>query len=174
MKGQSMPRDVTTLKIDDLSTFTKTLRQSLIREDTTPSHSKMLSLVAKAAGYQNYQHLKAKKPVMTTTDNKQLDKALRVFDADGIMTRWPNQTAIQALCLWVFWSRLPARTDLSEHQINEVLKVGNSFGDHVLLRRSLIDHRLAKRTTDGTTYRRIEQAPTPHAARLIAAIQRPS
>lgn len=169
-----MPRAITSLKIDDLSTFTKTLRQSLIREDSMPSHSKMLTLVAKAAGYQNYQHLMAKRPAAEPADNKRLEKALRVFDANGIMTRWPNQTAIQGLCLWTFWARLPARISLSEAEINTVLKAGSSFGDHALLRRSLIDHRLAERTTDGKTYRRIEQAPPPEALQLIAAVQRPS
>ncbi|MEJ6401702.1 DUF2087 domain-containing protein [Yoonia sp. 2307UL14-13] len=173
-KGQSMPRAITSLKIDDLSTFTRTLRQSLIREEGTPGHSKMLTLVAKAAGYQNYQHLKAAKPAAKPADSKQLEKALRVFDANGIMIRWPNQTAVQGLCLWVFWTQLPARTDLTEKQINTILTSGNSFGDHALLRRSLIDHRLAERTTDGKTYRRIERAPPPEALQLIAAVQRPS
>ncbi len=36
-----------------------------------------------------------------------------------------------------------------------------------LLRRSLIDHRLVERATDGSWYRRIEQAPPPEALAMI-------
>ena len=88
--------------------------------------------------------------------------------------RWPYHTAEQGLCLWAFWARLPARTDMVEKDVNAILQAGNSFGDHALLRRSLIDHRLVTRTKDGKTYRRIEQAPPPEAAALIMQVQRPS
>lgn len=165
-----MPRDIISITIPDLSAFTKSLRNSLIQQDNLPSHASLLTLVAKAAGYDNFQHLKAAKPVIPMgSSDKQLQKALRVFE-DGVMTRWPNQTAIQGLCIWVFWAALPARTDMSEKHVNAVLKSGHSFGDHALLRRSLIDHKLVSRTKDGKTYRRIEQAPPPDAVTLIASI----
>ena len=164
-----MPRQITSLAINDLSTFTKTLRRALQQQDTLPGHASMLSLVAKAAGFENYQHAKAAKP---DTPSLRLDKALRVFD-HGIMTRWPQKTSVQFLCLWAFWSALPAKQDLSETQVNNVLKSGHSFGDHVLLRRSLIDHKLVSRTIDGKVYRRIEQAPPVAALALIKAVQRP-
>lgn len=166
-----MPRDIHAITIPDISTFTKALRNSLKQHDGVPGHTKLLTLIAKAAGYDNYQHLRAAKPgTSKATHSKQLEKALRVFDADGIMTRWPNQTAVQGLCLWVFWARLPARTDLSEKEVNAILKAGHGFGDHALLRRSLIDHRLVTRTANGKIYRRIEQAPPPDAAALIAQV----
>ena len=165
-----MPRDTISITISDLSAFTKTLRNSLIQQDTLPGHATMLTLVSKAAGYDNFQHLKAAKPnIPPEPQDKKLQKALRVFD-NGIMTRWPNQTAIQGLCLWVFWAALPARTDISEKDINTLLKSGHSFGDHALLRRSLIDHKLVTRTKDGKIYRRVEQAPPPDARMLIATI----
>jgi hypothetical protein len=74
---------------------------------------------------------------------------------------------VQGLCLWPFWAQLPAHQDLSEKEVNAVLKGGLSFDDHVLLRRSLIDHKLATRTIDGRVYRRIEQRPTPEALALM-------
>lgn len=168
-----MPRDIQTVTIADLSAFTKTLRADLLRAASIPSHAAMLGLVAKAAGYANYQHLKAAPQAAPARPSRQLDRALRVF-AGGIMKRWPQQTAVQGLCLWVFWARLPARQDLTEKDVNAVLQAGHSFGDHVLLRRSLIDHKLVTRTIDGKTYRRIEQAPPPEALVLLSAVQRPS
>ena len=69
---------------------------------------------------------------------------------------------------------MPARTDLSENEVNVLLNARHSFGDQALLRRSLIDHRMARRTADGKVYQRIEQAPPADALMLIAAIQRPS
>jgi hypothetical protein len=169
-----MPREPISITINDLSGFTKSLRGALLQKDTLPSHATMLSMVAKAAGYDNYQHLKARKPVVAgTPGSKMRDKALRAFK-DGIMIRWPKQTQVQGLCLWAFWATLPARSDMSEAQVNAILKEGHSFGDHALLRRSLIDHRLVERTTDGKIYRRIEQPPPPDAIALIGAIQRPS
>ncbi|MFG5382200.1 DUF2087 domain-containing protein [Yoonia sp. R2-816] len=165
-----MPREIQTITIPDLSTFTKALRTRLQRHDGLPTHASMLSMVAQAAGYDNFQHLKASKPTACKpTDSKRLEKALRVFD-QGIMTRWPKQTAVQGLCLWAFWAALPARRDMTEKEVNALLKSRHSFGDHALLRRSLIDHRLVQRTIDGKTYRRIEQAPPEDARALIAAI----
>lgn len=169
-----MPREATSITINDLSGFTKSLRSALQKRDAFPSHATMLTMVAKAAGYDNYQHLKAAKPkAAKPADIERHDRAFRVFE-NGIMTRWPKHTKVQGLCLWVFWAALPARTDLSEQQVNAILKTGHSFGDHALLRRSLIDHRLVERTTNGKTYRRIEQAPPPEAIALIGATQRPS
>ncbi len=168
-----MPREIQTITIADLSVFTKSLRAALLRTDAIPGHAAMLSLVAQAAGYANYQHLKATPPPVAAKPSRQLDRARRVFDG-GIMTRWPQQTAVQGLCLWVFWARLPARQDMTETEVNAVLKAGHSFGDHALLRRSLIDHRLVTRTTDGKIYRRIEQTPPPEALSLLSALQRPS
>lgn len=169
-----MPRDTISLTIPDLSGFTKSLRNALIQADQLPSHATMLGLVAKAAGYDNYQHLKAAKPTLIDEQpSKQLTRAMRLFD-DGQMTRWPKQHAVQGLCMWVFWAAIPAKQDLTEKEVNAILKARHAFGDHALLRRSLIDHRLAKRTPDGKTYRRIEQAPPPDAQALIAAVYRPS
>ncbi len=170
-----MSRDLISLTIPDLSDFAKTLRADLIALPEPPGHLTLLGLLARAAGYQNYQHLKAAPPTPgTAPDLKRLHKAQRVFDAEGRMRQWPSQTAVQGLCLWVLWARLPARRDLTEAQVNAVLLDGSRFGDHVLLRRSLIDYRMVTRTQDGAIYRRIEQTPPLEALGLIHAVtQRP-
>ncbi len=168
-----MPRENISLTIGDLSLFTKSLRNTLKQHDGLPSHASMLGLVAKAAGYDNYQHLKAVKPTGDAPDkNKRLERALRIWQ-NGVMTRWPKQTSVQELCLWVFWAALPAKQDMTEGEVNEILNAGHAFGDHALLRRSMVAHRLLQRTTDGSVYRRIERAPPADATYLIAA-QRPS
>jgi len=173
-----MSRDVISLTIPDLSAFARSLRNDLAALSDLPGHLEFLGHIARSAGYRNYQHLRALHEPALPIDTKRLDKALRVFDSDGRMARWPSQTRLQGLCLWPFWARLPANTDLSELQVNQLLKSGSSFGDHVLLRRSLIDHALVSRTQDGAIYRRREQAPPPEALALIralaAAAQRPS
>jgi hypothetical protein len=175
MKGQIMPRDMISLTIDNLSVFTKTLRNTLKQHDILPGHATMLGLVAKAAGYDNFRHLKADGPPSSTyvpTKKKRMERAMRVFE-NGIMTRWPKQTSVQGLCMWVFWAALTAREDMTEKQVNALLNARHSFKDHALLRRSLVDHKMVTLALDGSNYRRIEQAPPEDAAFLIAA-QRPS
>ncbi|KPA22343.1 hypothetical protein shim_06210 [Shimia sp. SK013] len=162
-----MSQDVTPLYVADLSAFTKSLRKSLNETGALPGHAAMLAMVSKAAGYRNHQHLKADQPKTPELDELALKRALRVFDAQGRMIRWPKWTKVQGLCLWPFWALMPANQDMSEKEVNEILKPGLTFGDHVLVRRSLIDHKLATRTIDGRVYRRIEQRPTPEALALM-------
>lgn len=163
-----MTRDVIPLSIPDMSTFAKSLRADLLARDGIPSHATQLSVLAKSAGYANHQHLKASKPAKS---DPQLAKALRCFDAAGIMAHWPKQTTTQGLCLHVFWAQFPANTDLSEKDVNAVLVAGHGFGDHALLRRSLIDHKLLTRTLDARIYRRIERAPSEAAIALISQVR---
>ncbi len=149
-----MSRDVIPLTIDDLSDFAKRLRASLQESDDIPGHLAFLGHISRAAGYQNYQHLKATnaKPVPLSdpaqpgqrpSDQpapRALERALRSFDGTGVMSHWPKAYSAQALAMWAFWDALPGRVDLTESEVNDVLRARSSFGDHVLLRRSLIDH----------------------------------
>ncbi|MBV8464530.1 MAG: DUF2087 domain-containing protein, partial [Burkholderiales bacterium] len=57
-----------------------------------------------------------------------------------------------------------------ERDVNEAIKLGESFGDHVLLRRELVTARMLMRTPDGSVYRRIEQAPPELAGYLVREI----
>ena len=161
-----MPKEVTPLFIADVSAFTRTLRKSLPHQQELPGHAAMLALVAKAAGYRNHQHLRSttSEPAL---DELALKRAKRVFDEHGLMARWPKQTKVQGLCLWPFWARMPSLRNMTEPEVNAVLQEGLSFNDHVLLRRSLIDHGLATRASDGSVYRRIERKPTPEALALM-------
>lgn len=166
-----MTRSPLPLVIEDVSAFATTLRKHWPSDP--PGQSQALALIAKAAGYRNHQHLRAVAPAAATIDKaseKRIADALRVFDENGLMMRWPKKTSVQRLCMLWFWSRLPGRQDLSEAQVNEVLLAGESFGDHVLLRRSLIDHKLVKRTRDGKIYRRIEAQPTAEERIVIRAL----
>jgi hypothetical protein len=141
--------------------FTKTLCNTIKQHDGLPGQATMLGLVAKAAGYDNFRHLKAIGPPSSPyvpTERKRMECAMRVFEG-GIMTRWPKQTSVQGLCMWVFWAALPVRENMTEKQVNALLNARHSFMDQALLRRSLADHKMVTRAVDGSNYRRIEQAP---------------
>lgn len=173
-----MARDAIPLTIPDLAAFAQRLRAELAKEAGElgpPGHLRLLGQLARAAGYRNWQQLRASAqpaPPAPPVDEDRVARALRAFDAEGRMARWPNRTVLQGLCLWVFWARLPARQDLTEAEVNAILKEGSTFGDHVLLRRSLMDHGLATRSPDGRRYRRIEQPPSPEAKALLARVAR--
>ena len=171
-----MTRDAVPLTIPDLSAFASALR-SRLSDAPLPGHQAMLTHLAAAAGYRNWQHLRAVQPpepaaAPDASALRRLERALHVFDSEGRMRHWPGQTALQGLCLWVLWARMPAAEPMTEPGVNAVLKAGNLFGDHVLLRRSLIDHRLMTRSVDGRVYLRLEQRPPPEALMLIRAVSR--
>lgn len=166
-----MSREITSLYIEDLSQFAKSLRAGLAAQKAPPGHLALLGLIAKSAGQKNYQSVKAAQPDQEHKTSMRMKRALRVFDEQGIMFRWPKQTQVQGLCLWAFWADLPPGVALTEKQVNEVLKAHSSFGDHVLMRRSLIDHGLALREIDGRAYYRIEQRPPEEALELIRDIR---
>jgi hypothetical protein len=171
-----MARDAIPLTIPDLAAFARTLRLGLARDTGLPGHQALLGHLAVAAGFRNWQHLVAVSgPGLAPQAPdpgamKRLDRALQVFDDQGRMKHWPSGTALQGLCLWAFWARMPAGRNMGEPEVNAVLKDGHLFGDHVLLRRSLIDHRLVSRSQDCTVYQRIEQAPPPEAILLIRRV----
>ena len=159
-----MTRDLNALYITDLSGFARALSRDLEGQGA-PGHQALLGMIARAAGFRNYQHLRAEAPLPAAS--RSTARALRNFDAQGRMVAWPAQTKLQGLCLWRFWATLVPGRDYREVDLNAALKDWHLFGDHVLLRRSLIDHRLVERATDGSWYRRIEQVPPPEALAMI-------
>lgn len=153
-----MSRELTPLYIADLSSFSKGLRKSLGGENL-PTHAQFMNLVAKAAGYKNTQHLKSEQPSPDRKTPIAAQRARRFMDADGRMTGWPSRTKVQEFCLWAVWIYLPPKQEMTEKEVNQVLIERSTFGDHVQIRRSLIDVGLLKREVDGTQYRRIERKP---------------
>jgi hypothetical protein len=164
----------------DITVLARSLREQLGRLDHSPSHVEMLNLLARANGHANFQHLRAdaqaqsllsaQTPATPRVDHARVEKVIRHFDERGTMVRWPGKTNHQSLCLWVIWSRIPAEQGFSEREINRFIIDAHSFGDHALLRRSMVDARMLTRTPDGRLYRRIEKKPDPDAAALLAAM----
>ncbi|HEY0682310.1 MAG TPA: DUF2087 domain-containing protein [Steroidobacter sp.] len=179
-----MSRAALSLQISDLSGFAKSLREQLGKLPEPPGHVEMLNLLCRSAGFRNYQHCKGvmearqrldappavQAPAPAPVDYALIERAMRQFDAQGRLMRWPTRSNLQDLCLWVLWSRLPNRITLTEKQISELIKRWHAFGDHALLRRALIAWRLVQRTLDGSEYRRIEQKPPAELSPLLARL----
>ena len=98
-----MTRDLNAVFINDLSGFARALARDL-QGQGAPGHQAMLGMIARAAGFRNYQQLRADAP--PPTRSKSVVRALRNFDAQGRMIGWPAQTTLQGLCLWRFWATL--------------------------------------------------------------------
>ncbi len=171
-----MTRPTISLPIADLSAYARALAKEL---GQAPSHLTLLNKLAKAAGFRNFQHLRASQragltldppPPQALPDLTRVSAALRHFDDAGKMTTWPARTAIQHLCLWALWSRLP-KDLMTERQISQTLAQHHHFGDPAILRRTLCELHLVARTPDVSTYRRLEHPPPPEARTLIKALQ---
>ena len=176
-----MPKTFVPFAAADITTLARSLRDQLTRLDHAPSHVEMLNMLARAGGHANFQHLRADVQAQSRLstevpgeriDHARIEKVLRHFDDRGIMIRWPSRTNHQTLCLWVIWSRIPAGRRFNESEINRLITEGHSFGDHAILRRSLVNAHMLTRTPDGSLYRRIEQQPDPDARALLAAVTR--
>jgi len=99
---------------------------------------------------------------------RRIDRVARCFDATGRLQRWPSRRADQELVLWIVWSQLPADGQLTEPDINAMLRTWHDFEDYVLLRRELCDMDLLRRTPDGRIYRRVTK-PMPSEAETLSA-----
>ena len=168
-----MSRQIQSLTIPDLSAFAKSLRTQLAGADDTPSHVEMLTMLARAAGFRNYQHFRAasaERPPVEPVDLTLVEKVSRHFDAQGVLMRWPSRNSLQPLCLWALWARMEPGRDYADRENTELLNGLASFGDHALLRRALVDMCYVARTRDGRTYRRIEQKPPAELSALLRRI----
>ncbi|WP_419778360.1 DUF2087 domain-containing protein [Maridesulfovibrio sp.] len=170
-----MSRTQLPLIINDVSAFSRNLRRQLESAERVPGHVEMMNLLAKAGGYKNFQHLKAEqdtppKQETVVIDLKRVAKATRYFSLNGQLERWPKKYNQRILCLWVLWSRLPARAAMSELELNEKLILAHNFCDHAMLRRWMVDEKMLSRTADGREYKRIETRPPLEAVELIRKI----
>jgi hypothetical protein len=181
--------DRTPLVAADLSAFAKALRTQLAQRIDSgaglPGHVEMLNLLARAAGHRNVQALKAaaktaasrapslprwhgpKHPALTPA----ADRALRVFDAQGRLLRWPGKRGEQVLALWCLWMAFDGKRRYSEREVNEVLNAHHAFGDHCLLRRELVEMKLLERTPGGEQYRKLAARPDEETAALLRAVR---
>lgn len=180
-----MPRHPVPLSIADLSSFSRALSAGLRAAEGSPSHLALMNMLARAAGYRNFQHLRGEPQsapqtqaglpeaiappnrARETVDQRRIERALRQFAPRGQLARWPSRRALQELCLWVLWSRLPTGASMAEREMNAHVNALHLFGDAALLRRDLVDMGLFRRAADGTDYRRIERVPSPEALTLI-------
>ncbi|CAH0339925.1 DUF2087 domain-containing protein [Rhizobium sp. CECT 9324] len=177
-----MSRIIQAYEAPDLSALARILKRELDARDEKPGHVEILNMLAKAAGFRNYQHLKASRaakerlsnPVLPepepAVDFRRVELAARCFAGTDCLVRWPGKLSLQQLALWVLWSFIPAGGDMPEKSINDVLKRHNGFGDHVLLRRELVNMGLMTRTRDCRLYRRVEKKPPPDARQLIRLV----
>lgn len=166
--------------VADISALARTLEAELTSLGRSPKHLEMLNMLAKAAGYSNFQHFRATaeaeakllppEPQGPPPDLRKVARVGNFFDAQGTLESWPAKTGLQELCIWVFWSRIPAGSVFNEGQISYMLRDWHDFGDHALLRRTLVTMGLVERTVDGREYKRIEQKPPAELEPLLAVL----
>ena len=173
-----MAREATPLVVQDLSSFARNLNRALIARQTiapeVPGHVELQNLIARAAGYRNLQALKAAPPespppraALPLSDNAR--RTLLQFDADGRLVRWPAKFTVQRMAMWVLWTRFDGKRVYTEREVNAILKASNDFGDHVTLRRELINHRLLTRKSDCSEYRKLSVCPDDEVLALLTA-----
>jgi hypothetical protein len=175
--------------VPDASQFAKSLGQSLKTRHAAgsppPGHVELLNLLARALRHRNLQSLRAaalppasplptpplavedRAPAAALSDNAR--KALMQFDSRGRLLRWPTKFSVQKLAMWVLWTLFDGRRVYTEREVDEVLKAANTFGDHVTLRRELVDHRLLTRKSDCSEYRKLAAQPDDEVRALLQA-----
>lgn len=166
----------------DVSALARSLGRELGACGETPGHVQLLNMLARGAGYRNFQHFRAQHAAESRlaevpvppppVDLTRVAHAAQHFDAAGRLARWPAKDSRRILCLWVLWSRIPAGETFGERQVNMRLRAEHLFDDPALLRREMFDRGLVWRTPDGRAYRRIEQRPPDEALALIRHLGR--
>ena len=175
MSKQTIP-----LVVDDISPFVRALARQIDEVKERPSHLSVMNMVSRAAGFRNFQHLRAahvagerlaNPQAPETIDHQLVERALKQFDSAGRLRQWPSRRKTQDLCLWALWAALPARTLMAERQINTHLRLFHLFDDPAILRRMLFSLGMVTRNPDGSDYCRLEQLPPPEARALISLLE---
>ena len=181
-----MPRIPHSFAVADISALARSVHDQMDELGRIPSHLELLNMLARGAGFQNFQHFKAKSDesrrvdvpaeasaeAVPGVDLGYVQKVARLFDDEGRMTHWPSKEKQSILCLWYMWSKVPAGQVFVEKDFNAIINGWHLFGAHALLRRSMYEMRLIDRTREGRDYRRIEQEAPPELAVLIANIDK--
>lgn len=173
-----MSKDAVPLMVAEMTPFARTLSKQLHESEGLPSHLALLNMLARAAGFRNYQHMRASHaakgrldaPGAGAVDYRRVERCLNHFDAQGRLIRWPSKRHMQELCLWVLWAQLPRKEVMQERDVNGALNKGHLFDDAALLRRSLVGMKLLSRNRDGSDYRRVEHSPKPEAVAVIRQV----
>ena len=179
-----MTREAIPLVLPDVAAFARALGNSLAAREADkpapPGHVELLNLIARAAGPRSYQALRAAAklpsaaaalddapaaPALTPAARK----ALTQFDARGRLVRWPHKYSVQRLAMWVLWTQFDGKRVYTEREVNEIIKLWHTWGDHVTLRRELINHRLLTRKSDGSEYRKLAARPDDEVRWLLRA-----
>ncbi|MCF1708085.1 DUF2087 domain-containing protein [Tabrizicola sp. J26] len=175
-----MTRTAFPFRVDDISALARSLRAQLPENAERPGHLTLMNMLARGAGYRNFQHFRAAQaaderleaPPPPAPDHARVEQVMRHFDPAGRLLRWPSRTWMQHLALWPLWARFPRGEILSERQVTTLLRQWHDFDDPAILRRTLVELGLLWRTQDGREYRRIELAPSPEAKALIRLTHR--
>ena len=92
----------------------------------------------------------------------ELTHILRNFlDATGKLTAFPAKRKMKLYALLYLAQKIPADTDFTEREINDILLDWHSFADPATLRREMYDYHFLDRSRDGKVYRLAEKQPTP-------------
>jgi hypothetical protein len=177
-----MPRHTVPLHADDISSFAKALGRQLSaaheRRAGPPSHVELLNMLARAAGQRNFQSLRVQPPARASIAAAApvplgpiAMKALRHYDDNGRLARWPIKYSVQRMMLWGLWMRFDSRRRYSEREVNELLNAWHLFGDHCTLRRELVNMRLLERESDGSEYRKVRARPDAETMALLRALR---
>ncbi|MCY0096026.1 DUF2087 domain-containing protein [Hoeflea ulvae] len=139
-----------------------------------------MNMASRAAGFRNFQHLRASHvagqrlatpQAHQIIDHQLVERTLNQFDSTGRWRKWPSRRKTQDLCLWALWAQLPARTLMTEREINARLRRAHLFEDPAILRRTLFSLGMVTRKPDGSDYCRKEQTPPPEARALISLLE---
>ena len=91
----------------------------------------------------------------------ELEHILRNFlDDNGKLTAFPAKRKMKLYALLYLGQKIPADTDFTEREINDILLDWHTFADPATLRRELYDYRFLDRSRDGKVYRLAEKQPT--------------
>lgn len=196
-----MTRTALPYSAPDLSALARLLERALddhlVTHGKLPGHVEMMNLLARGAGHRNLQALQAaalpapaapvaidawfhapaiaeepsEPPPAPAPLSAHARKALEHFDASGRLERWPLKLSVQRLAMWVLWTRFDARRVYTEAEVNRILKGWHLYGDHVTLRRELINHQLMTRKSDCSEYRKLPLEPDDEVRALLQAVR---
>jgi len=92
----------------------------------------------------------------------ELKHILRNFlDANEKLTAFPAKRKMKLFTLLYLAQKIPADTEFTEREINNILLDWHTFADPATLRRELYDYGFLDRSRDGNVYRLAEKHPTP-------------